>query len=140
MLMLLKMKLLCRVGELTPDVRNATMMSMLEDLPSLLMSNEQLKAQLMNLPFLPTRSGSLAPPRLLYDPRNPQLITLLDADKSFPIAPFDAPEVSTTQLPSCTNQVKMHAEEAHCDQHILTLLQHTSIASIIVPGPCTDTK
>lgn len=74
------------------------MLGVLQDLPSMLMSNPQLKAQLSSLAFLPTRQqGQLASPSHLYDPRNQQLLALLDPEKSFPIAPFDTEEVSNSR-------------------------------------------
>ena len=64
-----------------------------QDLPSLILSNRQLKAELTRLEFLPTARNGLAAPSRLYDPRNSALRTLLDPDKHFPVHPYNTDEV-----------------------------------------------
>ncbi|KAK9798935.1 hypothetical protein WJX73_003884 [Symbiochloris irregularis] len=82
-----------RIRELSPDVRNSTMLNMCQDLPSLILSNRQLKAELTTLEFLPTAQSGLAAPSRLYDPRNSALTKLLDPNKHFPAYPFDSDEI-----------------------------------------------
>lgn len=69
------------------------MLSLLEDLPSTLLSNSHMQSALSQLAFVPTASGVLTAPQNLYDPRTSELQALLDPSKAFADEPFDSVEV-----------------------------------------------
>ncbi|KAG9441938.1 hypothetical protein H6P81_017792 [Aristolochia fimbriata] len=83
-----KRKVLNRINELQPDVRDPIMLSILQDLPQLCMEDSSFRELLRKLEFVPTTSGSLKCPEVLYDPRNEELFALLEDSDSFPYNPF----------------------------------------------------
>ncbi|KAG0477771.1 hypothetical protein HPP92_012490 [Vanilla planifolia] len=73
-----------RLGELQSNVRDDIMLSILEELPQLSMTDSSFKDSLRTLKFLPTVNGSLDCPQSLYDPRIDELYALLDKSCCFP--------------------------------------------------------
>ncbi|XP_068639684.1 uncharacterized protein [Aristolochia californica] len=83
-----KRKVLNRISELQPDVRDPIMLSILQDLPQLCAEDPLLREFLRKLEFVPTISGMLKRPEMLYDPRNEELFALLEDSDSFPYSLF----------------------------------------------------
>ncbi|XP_026408158.1 sacsin-like isoform X2 [Papaver somniferum] len=84
-----KTKVLNRINELLPEVRDSTMLSVLRDLPQLCVEDASFREILRKLEFIPTLSGALKCPHLLYDPRNEELYSLLEDSDSFPVGVFE---------------------------------------------------
>ncbi|CAK7337978.1 unnamed protein product [Dovyalis caffra] len=76
-----------------PEVRDRTMLSVLQNLPQLCIEDASFRECLRNLEFLPTLSGALKHPAVLYDPRNEELRALLDESDSFPCSAFQEPNI-----------------------------------------------
>ncbi|XP_024933308.3 uncharacterized protein LOC107406217 isoform X3 [Ziziphus jujuba] len=83
-----KNHVLNRIGDLQPEVRDNTILSILHNLPQLCVEDISFREYLRNLEFVPTFRGSLRCPTMLYDPRNEELFALLEASDSFPCGPF----------------------------------------------------
>ncbi|KAL7180871.1 hypothetical protein ACSBR1_039850 [Camellia fascicularis] len=83
-----KQHVLHRVKELQPDVRDSIMLLILQELPQLCVEDASLRECLRDLDFVPTSSGSLKSPAVLYDPRNEELYALLEDSDSFPCGSF----------------------------------------------------
>ncbi|XP_043716705.1 sacsin isoform X2 [Telopea speciosissima] len=88
-----KLKMLNRIGELQPEFRNKLMISIMQDLPHLCVEDISLREALRKLEFVPTLSGVLKRPEVLYDPRNEELYYLLEDSDSFPYGVFQDPGV-----------------------------------------------
>ncbi|XP_008803352.1 sacsin [Phoenix dactylifera] len=82
-----------RVVELEPEVRDAVMLSILQDLPQLCLEDSSFKELLKRLTFVPTIHGSLKSPQSLYDPRVDELLALLEESDCFPSGLFQEPGV-----------------------------------------------
>lgn len=78
-----------RVKELQPEFRDSIMMSVLRELPHLSSEDPTFMGHVANLEFVPTASGSLKCPTVLYDPRNEELYALLEDSDSFPAGVFE---------------------------------------------------
>lgn len=78
-----------QVGQLQPELRDSTMLSVLLNLPQLCVEDVTFREYLSNLDFIPTSSGTLKCPAVLYDPRYEELCALLDDFDSFPSTPFN---------------------------------------------------
>ncbi|KAL4575550.1 hypothetical protein LXL04_022397 [Taraxacum kok-saghyz] len=78
-----------KVKELAPDFRDIIMMSVLQELPHLSTEDPSIKGHLSNLEFVPTSSGLLKSPKVLYDPRNEELYALLEDSDCFPHGGFE---------------------------------------------------
>ena len=63
------------------------MLHLLDSIQAVLSSNPALAKRLSTTAFVPTKA-SLAAPASLYDPRNEEMVALLDADTHFPSGPF----------------------------------------------------
>ncbi|XP_058090303.1 uncharacterized protein LOC131236843 isoform X2 [Magnolia sinica] len=83
-----KKKVLNRIDEFQPGVRDTIMLSILQDLPQLCQEDPSLRESLQKLEFVPTLSGTLKCPQVLYDPRNEELYDLLEDSDSFPCGAF----------------------------------------------------
>lgn len=83
-----KQHVLNRISELQPEVRDSVMLSVLQELPQLCAADSFFREGLRNLDFVPTSSGSLKCPAVLYDPRNEELYALLEDSDSFPCGVF----------------------------------------------------
>ncbi|KAK9115561.1 hypothetical protein Sjap_014508 [Stephania japonica] len=81
------------IHELQPEIRDRVMLSVLHDLPQLCLEDASLRESLRKLEFVPTRSGSLKCPDVLYDPRNEELYELLEDSNSFPYGLFQKSDV-----------------------------------------------
>ncbi|WCJ40041.1 Zinc finger C3HC4 type (RING finger) family protein [Euphorbia peplus] len=81
------------VRELQPEVRDSIMLSILQTLPQLCVEDSAFREHLRNLEFVPTCSGALKCPGVLYDPRNDELCDLLDDADNFPYGVFQEPGV-----------------------------------------------
>ncbi|KAK4348233.1 hypothetical protein RND71_034572 [Anisodus tanguticus] len=79
-----KKHILDRVNLLDPDVRDNIIIMILRELPHLCVEDAHFKENLRNLDFIPTSSGSMRSPSVLYDPRNEELYALLEDCDSFP--------------------------------------------------------
>lgn len=77
-----------RVRVIQPEVRDSTMLSILQDLPQLCADDASFREVMRNLEFIPTLRGSLKCPAVLYDPRNEELYALLSDSDSFPSGVF----------------------------------------------------
>ncbi|KAL3502258.1 hypothetical protein ACH5RR_036707 [Cinchona calisaya] len=82
-----------RIKELETDVRDGIMLSILKELPQVCIEDASFRERLRNLEFVPTSSGSLQSPAMLYDPRNEELYALLEDSESFPCGAFQEPGV-----------------------------------------------
>ncbi|KAK7310408.1 hypothetical protein RJT34_07912 [Clitoria ternatea] len=82
-----------RVGDLQADVRDSIMLSVLQNLPLLSLEDISIKDMLRNLKFIPTPTGALKCPSVLYDPRNEELYALLEDSDSFPAGAFQESEI-----------------------------------------------
>ncbi|XP_038718957.1 sacsin isoform X2 [Tripterygium wilfordii] len=78
-----------RIKELQPDLRDSTMLSVLQTLPQLCIEDSFFKEYLKNLEFIPTISGAVKCPAVLYDPRYEELCALLEDSDSFPSGVFE---------------------------------------------------
>ncbi|KAK9106331.1 hypothetical protein Syun_022342 [Stephania yunnanensis] len=81
------------IHELQPEIRDTVMLSVLHDLPQLCLEDASFRESLRKLEFVPTRSGSLKCPDVLYDPRNEELYELLEDSNSFPYGLFQKSDV-----------------------------------------------
>ncbi|KAK1566595.1 hypothetical protein Q3G72_001766 [Acer saccharum] len=81
-------KVFNRVRDLQPDIRDRVMLSVLPNLPQLCAEDTSFRECLRNLEFVPTLSGLLKCPSVLYDPRNEELYALLEESDSFPCGVF----------------------------------------------------
>jgi sacsin len=88
-----KQCVLNRLGELQADARDSVMLSILQELPQLCIADSNFREGLRNLDFIPTFSGSLKCPSVLYDPRNEELYNLLEDSDSFPSGVFQESDV-----------------------------------------------
>ncbi|KAA8533360.1 hypothetical protein F0562_033107 [Nyssa sinensis] len=77
-----------RVKELQPEVRDRIMLSVLQELPQLCVEDASFREGLRKLEFVPTSSGSMKCPAVLFDPRNEELFALLEDSDSFPCRAF----------------------------------------------------
>ncbi|CAI8605288.1 unnamed protein product [Vicia faba] len=77
-----------RVGELQAEVRDSIMLSVLQNLPLLSLEDVSIRELLRNLKFIPTLTGALKCPSVLYDPSNEELYALLEDSDSFPCGAF----------------------------------------------------
>ncbi|TYH39166.1 hypothetical protein ES332_D12G162000v1 [Gossypium tomentosum] len=83
-----RQQVLNRIKEMHNEVRDNVMLSILENLPQLSIEDASLRDYLRNLEFVPTFTGALKCPSVLYDPRNEELYALLEDSDSFPSGPF----------------------------------------------------
>ncbi|KAG8376019.1 hypothetical protein BUALT_Bualt09G0019400 [Buddleja alternifolia] len=83
-----KLHVLNRIKQLETDVRNSVMLLVLQELPQLCAEDSSFRETLRNLEFVPTISGTLKRPAMLYDPRNEELCALLEDSDSFPYGAF----------------------------------------------------
>lgn len=80
------------------QVRDAAMLAALRQLPSLVGQEPTLLAVMQAARFVPDASGRLHAPRELYDPRNQDLLGLLDPEQQFPSAAFCGAESALPML------------------------------------------
>ncbi|XP_047319790.1 sacsin isoform X2 [Impatiens glandulifera] len=78
-----------QVSELQPEFRDNIMLSILQELPQLSVEDSSFKESLKKLKFVPTSSGLLKSPEVLYDPRNEELYDLLEDSDNFPSGVFE---------------------------------------------------
>ncbi|KAG0589167.1 hypothetical protein KC19_1G000400 [Ceratodon purpureus] len=83
-----KWRVLNRLHELPPVLRDSMMLSILRELPQLAAVDSSFREALKQLPFVPVGSGALHAPKSLYDPRSPELTMLLDDQECFPAGVF----------------------------------------------------
>ncbi|KAH6783246.1 zinc finger protein [Perilla frutescens var. hirtella] len=83
-----RMNVLNRIDQLESDVRNNVMLSVLQELPQLCAEDTSFREYLRNLKFVPTITGTLKSPAMLYDPRNEELYALLGDSDCFPFGIF----------------------------------------------------
>ncbi|KAJ8747299.1 hypothetical protein K2173_011564 [Erythroxylum novogranatense] len=81
------------IFEMQPEVRNGIMLSVLQNLPQLSIEDTSFRSCLRSLEFVPTLSGDVKCPEVLYDPRNEELCALLDDSESFPFGAFQEPDI-----------------------------------------------
>lgn len=78
----------CRIRDLQPEIRDRVMLSVLQSLPQLCVEDTSFRECVKNLEFVPTTSGVVKSPQVLYDPRNEELCALLEESDSFPCGAF----------------------------------------------------
>ncbi|KAL4347431.1 hypothetical protein GQ457_17G023690 [Hibiscus cannabinus] len=83
-----RQQVLNRINEMHNEVRDSVMLSILENLPQLSIEDTSLRDYLRNLEFVPTATGALKCPSVLYDPRNEELYALLEDSDYFPSGSF----------------------------------------------------
>lgn len=88
-----KWRVLNRLEDLTPQLRDQMMLIVLRELPQLAAVDSSIREALKQLPFVPTASGMLRTPKALYDPRSMELTTLLEDQDLFPAGDFVSEEV-----------------------------------------------
>ncbi|KAL4186156.1 hypothetical protein AMTRI_Chr09g12820 [Amborella trichopoda] len=88
-----KDRVLNRIGELQPEVRDTVLLAIVQGLPQLCAEEASFKDTLKKLDFVPTLGGCLKSPQMLYDPRNEELYALLEDSDDFPCGRFREPEV-----------------------------------------------
>ncbi|KAF2301861.1 hypothetical protein GH714_029947 [Hevea brasiliensis] len=81
------------IRELQPEVRDSIMLSVLQNLPQFCLEDATFKEHLKILEFVPTFSGAVKCPSVLYDPRNEELSALLDDSNNFPSGSFQEPDI-----------------------------------------------
>ena len=84
-----KQYVLNKISELDTEVRDNIIISILQNLPQLCIEDTSFRDYLRNLEFVPTPSGALKRPTMLYDPRNEELYALLEDSDSFPYGLFE---------------------------------------------------
>lgn len=90
--------LLPRLAEMEDPLRDAVLVDMLHQLPTILGEDSTMAVHLGSLAFVPTADGNLQMPRELYDPRNPELVYLLDGRQFFPAGVFGRNEALLAAL------------------------------------------
>ncbi len=93
---LYRSELFGRVAALRPVARDAMFLQLLQELPLLQHSDPTFSRDLGALKFVSTSNGELKAPRDVYDPRNSDLLLLLDPGSDFPSALF-APALDALQ-------------------------------------------
>eukprot|EP01018_Ginkgo_biloba_P011710 Gb_03748 [translate_table: standard] len=83
-----KRRVLSRLSEISPQLRDQVMLSILLELPQLCVQDSSIKEVLKRLEFVPTVSGRLKSPDALYDPQNGELYDLLEDHDNFPSGEF----------------------------------------------------
>ncbi|XP_057820319.2 uncharacterized protein LOC131033191 isoform X2 [Cryptomeria japonica] len=81
-------RVLNRISEISPQLLEDVMLSILYELPQLCAQDSTIREILKNLEFVPTISGRLRSPNSVYDPRNEELYDLLEDHDSFPCGKF----------------------------------------------------
>ena len=82
-----------RWASLSETLRQRVALAVLRDLPALCAEDSFFAAAMSEVAFVATPSGEFRRPNQLYDPRVPDLASLLDPLTCFPASPFDAPEL-----------------------------------------------
>ncbi|KAI5066266.1 hypothetical protein GOP47_0018890 [Adiantum capillus-veneris] len=88
-----KFTVIDKIADLTAVIRDQAILSILKELPVLCLHDPRFKSTLRNLAFVPTPSGELQSPKLLYDPRVEELNFLLNEKESFPSESFRTEEI-----------------------------------------------
>ncbi|KAL3718738.1 hypothetical protein ACJRO7_003791 [Eucalyptus globulus] len=83
----------CRLRDLQPETRDGLMLSVLKNLPQLCLEDPFLRECLRSLEFVPTKSGLIKCPSVLYDPRVEEIYTLLENSDCFPHGSFQESEI-----------------------------------------------
>lgn len=83
-----KLRLFSRISEISPPVLEEAMLLILQELPQLCMQDPSIREILKKLEFVPTFTGRLRCPSVLYDPRNEELYDLLEDHDCFPCGKF----------------------------------------------------
>lgn len=79
--------LCCRLHEIAPKARDAAMLHLLDSIQDMMAQDPALAKQLSVTAFVTTTSA-FAAPASLYDPRNEDLVALLDQNCHFPSGVF----------------------------------------------------
>lgn len=82
-----------RIKDMQAEDRDRIMLSVLRDLPHLCIEDSCFKEALRNIEFVPTHTGAIKCPGALYDPRNEELLALLEDSDLFPDGAFVEPEI-----------------------------------------------
>ncbi|XP_021724690.1 uncharacterized protein LOC110692006 isoform X2 [Chenopodium quinoa] len=83
----------CRIKDLPAEDRDHIMLSILKDLPHLCIEDSGFKEAVRNIEFVPTHTGSTKCPGALYDPRNEELLDLLEDTDLFPCGSFQESDI-----------------------------------------------
>ncbi|XP_021846367.2 uncharacterized protein [Spinacia oleracea] len=82
-----------KIKDLPAEDRDCVMLSVLKDLPHLCIEDSGFKEAVRNIEFVPTHTGSLKCPGALYDPRNEELLALLEDTDLFPCGAFQESDI-----------------------------------------------
>ncbi|XP_057525626.1 uncharacterized protein LOC130805043 isoform X1 [Amaranthus tricolor] len=82
-----------RIKHLPAEDRDSIMLSVLKDLPHLCIEDSNFKETVKNIEFVPTHTGALKYPGSLYDPRNEELLALLQDTDLFPCGSFQESDI-----------------------------------------------
>ncbi|RAL41091.1 hypothetical protein DM860_008789 [Cuscuta australis] len=82
-----------KIRDMQAGDRDHIMLSVLSDLPLLCIEDSCFKEALRELEFVPIRTGSIKCPSALYDPRNEELLVLLEDSGLFPSGAFMESEI-----------------------------------------------
>ncbi|KAJ3692968.1 hypothetical protein LUZ60_012063 [Juncus effusus] len=82
---------LSRISEFV--TRPALLLAILSDVKNLMEGDDSLKASVSEIPFVSTISGAWSHPSRLYDPRIPELQSLLHKEAYFPSKEFTHPQI-----------------------------------------------
>lgn len=145
-----------RLNELEPGSRDSIMLSILNELPQLCVSDSSFKEFLRSLEFVPNKNGSLKSPSSLYDPRIEEVYALLEDSDSFPCTLFHEPgildmllvlglktSVSTDTIIQSARQVEslMHNDQVKANMRGKVLLSYLEVnATKWLPNSPFDSK
>ncbi|OAE21027.1 hypothetical protein AXG93_606s1120 [Marchantia polymorpha subsp. ruderalis] len=81
------------ISKYSPEVRVRAMLNVIHELPRLVEEDPSILAKLSQIPFVSTEGGAVETPGRLYDPRIPELQTLLNKQAFFPSNEFATVDV-----------------------------------------------
>lgn len=82
-----------RIKDLPAEDRDSIMLSVLKDLSHLCIEDSSFREAMRNIEFVPTHTGAIKCPGALYDPRNEELLALLEDTDLFPCGAFQESEI-----------------------------------------------
>ncbi|KAJ8436260.1 hypothetical protein Cgig2_011532 [Carnegiea gigantea] len=82
-----------RIKDMKAEDRDRLMLSVLRELPHLCIEDPHFKEALKSIEFVPTSKGAIKCPAALYDPRNEELLALLEDSDLFPSGVFGESDI-----------------------------------------------
>ncbi|KAK1325685.1 hypothetical protein QJS10_CPA01g00101 [Acorus calamus] len=119
-----RQKVLNRIENLLPELRDNVMISILRDLPQLCIEDASLRESLKSLKFVTTISGTLKCPQSLYDPRIEELCALLEDSDCFPSDSFQDSGV-LDMLQGLGLQTSVSSDTVIRSAHQVELMMHS---------------